>query len=153
MTENVSGTVNKAIDVLEIFLQKDGGLSLTELAEITGYNKATVYRLVSTLVKRRFLYQVHKNGKYSLGLKMIDCSLAIRRNLKFIDLSYLYLGKINASHNTAVNLTILDVDKSLMVEEIGISSKGIPATSLVTKRLPLHCTACGKILLAFMSEG
>jgi IclR family transcriptional regulator, KDG regulon repressor len=152
MIENISGTVNKAIDVLEIFLQKDGDLSLTELSEMTGFNKATVYRLVSTLVKRRFLYQVRKNGRYSLGLKMIDCSAAIRRNLKFIDLSYLYLGKINAAHNTAVNLTILDVDKSLMVEEVGISSQGIPASTMISKRLPLHCTACGKVLLAFMPE-
>jgi IclR family transcriptional regulator, KDG regulon repressor len=152
MTENISGTVNKAIDVLEIFLQKDGELGLKELSEITGFDKATVYRLVSTLVKRRFLYQVRKNGKYSLGLKMIDCSFAIRRNLKFIDLSYLYLGKVNAAHNTAVNLTILDADKSLMVEEVGISSKGIPDNTMISKRLPLYCTACGKILLAFMSE-
>jgi DNA-binding IclR family transcriptional regulator len=39
-----------------------------------------------------------------------------------------------------------------MVEEVGISSKGMTASSLISKRLPLHCTACGKILLAYMSE-
>jgi IclR family transcriptional regulator, KDG regulon repressor len=149
---NISGTVNKAIDVLEIFLQKDGELSLSEICKLTGYNKSTAYRLASTLVKRRFLNHVHKNGKYSLGLKMIDCGFAIRRNLKFIDLAYLYLGKLNASHDAAANLTILDEDKSLLIEEIGISSKGLPMISAAPKRLPLHASACGKILLAFMAE-
>lgn len=41
---------------------------------------------------------------------MIDRSFAIRRNLKFIDLAYLYLGKLNTAQNAAVNLTILDED-------------------------------------------
>src|ERR1039457_43690 len=150
--ENISGTVNKAIDVLEIFLQKEGEFRLTELASLTGMDKSTTYRLASTLVKRRFLRQAKKNGKYSLGLKMVDCSFAIRRNLKFIDLAYLYLGKLNASRNAAVNLTILDEDKSLVIEEIGISSAGLPMDTPVAKRLPLHATACGKVLLASMSE-
>jgi DNA-binding IclR family transcriptional regulator len=140
--ENVSGTVNKAIDILEIFLQKEGEFRLTELSKLTGLDKATTYRLASTLVKRRFLRQPKKNGKYSLGLKMIDCSFAIRRNLKFIDLAYLHLGKLNAAQNTAVNLTILDSDKSVLVEEIGISSKGMPMTAPTPKSLPLHATAC-----------
>ncbi len=39
-----------------------------------------------------------------------------------------------------------------MVEEIGISSKGLPISNPVPKRLPLHATACGKILLAFMPD-
>jgi DNA-binding IclR family transcriptional regulator len=150
--ENISRTVNKALDVLEIFLQKDGELRLSELSSLTGLNKATTYRLASTLVKRRFLHQIKKNGKYSLGLKMIDCSFAIRRNLKIIDLAYLYLGKLNTAQNTAVNLTILDEDKSLVIEEVGISSKGLPIISKETKRLPLHATACGKIFLASMKE-
>lgn len=150
--ENISGTVNKAIDVLEIFLQKDGEVRLSELAKLTGQDKATTYRLVSTLVKRRFLHQAKKNGKYSLGLKMIDCGFAIRRNLKFVDLAYLYLGKLNASQNVAANLTILEGDKSLMVEEIGISAKGLPMSSPIPKTLPLHATACGKVFLAYMSK-
>jgi IclR family KDG regulon transcriptional repressor len=150
--ENVSGTVNKAIDVLEIFLQKEGEFRLTEIAGITGMDRATTYRLASTLVKRKFLHQAKKNGKYSLGLKMIDCSFAIRRNLKFIDLAYLYLGKLNAEKNAAVNLTILDGDKSLVVEEIGISSRGLLMDAPIAKRLPLHATACGKVLLASMSK-
>ncbi len=149
--ENTSGTVNKAIDILEIFLQNEGELRLTDLAALTGMDRATTYRLASTLVKRRFLRQAKKNGKYSLGLKMIDCSFAIRRNLKFIDLAYLYLGKLNAVHNAAVNLTMLDEDKSLVIEEIGISSGGLPMNTLVPKRLPLHATACGKVLLASLS--
>lgn len=151
--ENISRTVNKALDILEVFLQQDGEIGLTDLSRLTGCDKSTVYRLASTLEKRKFLCQQRKNGKYCLGLKMIDCSFAIRRNLRFIDLAYFYLGKLNTAENAAVNLTILDTDKSLVVEEVGISSKGLPAGSgSLPKRLPLHATACGKVLLAFMPD-
>jgi IclR family KDG regulon transcriptional repressor len=149
--ENTSRTVGKAIDILEIFLQKDGELRLSEVADLAGLDRATAYRLASTLVKRHFLHQVKKNGRYSLGLKMIDCGFAIRRNLKIVDLAYLYLGKVNSAEKVAVNLTILEEDKSILVEEIGISSKGQPMRTSLPKKLPLHATACGKVFLASMS--
>ena len=149
--ENTSRTVDKAIDILEIFLQKDGDLRLAEVADLANLDRATAYRLTSTLVKRHFLHQVKKNGRYSLGLKMIDCSFAIRRNLKIVDLAYLYLGKVNSAEKVAVNLTVLEEDKSILVEEIGISSRGLPMRAPLPKRLPLHATACGKVLLASMS--
>jgi DNA-binding IclR family transcriptional regulator len=153
MADNNSSTVNKAIDIIEVFLQRDGEIALTDVARLTNCDISTVYRLVSTLKKRKFLYQAHRNGKYTLGLKMIDFSLAVRRNLRFIDLAYLYLGKINTAFSAAVNLAILDVDKSLMVEEAAISSKGASCSNLKPKRLSLYATACGKVLLAHMSEG
>jgi DNA-binding IclR family transcriptional regulator len=150
--ENISATVNKAIDTLEIFLQNDRELRLSEVARLTGMDRATTYRMVGTLVKRRFLRQEKKHGKYSLGLKMIDCSFAVRRNLKFIDLAYLHLSKLNSAERVAVNLTVLDGRQSVVVEEIGISAKGLPMPLPAPKILPLHATACGKIFLAFMSK-
>lgn len=149
--DNTSRTVNKAIDILEIFLQKDGGLSLTEIAKSTGLNTATVYRLISTLAQRGYLSQHHKKGTYSIGMKMLDFNYAIRRNLKFIDFAYLSLSKLSKEYNVSSFLSILDADMSLVVEEIGASGE-LRINSPVGKRLPLYCTACGKVLLAALSQ-
>jgi DNA-binding IclR family transcriptional regulator len=149
--ENTSRTVNKAIDILEIFLQKDGGMSLTEISKATGLNTATAYRLVSTFAKRGYLSQYQKKGAYSLGLKMLDFNYAIRRNLKFIDFAYLSLSKISKEYNVSTFLSVLDADMLLIVEEIGTSGE-LRINSPVGKRLPLYCTACGKVLLTALSE-
>jgi len=149
--ENTSRTVNKAIDILEIFLQKDGRLGLTEISKLTGINAATTYRLISTLAKRGYLSQHQKKGAYSLGLKMLDFNYAIRRELKFIDFAYLSLSRLVKEQNESVYLTVLDADESLVIEEIGIT-EDLRINSPVGKRLALHCTACGKILLASLSE-
>jgi IclR family KDG regulon transcriptional repressor len=149
--ENTSRTVNKAIDILEIFLQKDGEISLTEISKSSGLNTATAYRLVSTLAKKGYLTQYQKKGAYSLGLKMLDFNYAIRRNLKFIDFAYLSLSKVSKEHNVSTFLAVLDADMMLIVEEIGASGE-LRINSPIGKRLPLYCTACGKVLLAGLSE-
>jgi IclR family transcriptional regulator, KDG regulon repressor len=149
--ENVSETVNKALDILEIFLSRDGDLSLAELSEISGLNKTTTYRMVSTLLQRRYVHQRNKNGKYYLGLKSLDFAFAIRRNIRFIDPSYLYLSKLSKSKNISTYVSIMDDDSSLVVEEVAVVET-MRINSPVGTRMPLYATACGKILLSALSR-
>jgi len=149
--ENTSKTVMKALDILEIFLKNDSGLSLTEISKLTGLNTATTYRLLSTLLKRGYLSHHQNKGMYSLGLKMIDYNFAIRRSLKFIDFAYLSLSKLSKEQNESAYLAVMDGDESLVIEEVGIDEE-LRINSPVGKRLKLHCTACGKILMASLSK-
>ncbi len=149
--DNVSVTVNKAIDILDVFLQKDGGLSLTEIAEATGLNAATAFRLVSTLTRRGYIRQPEKKGVYLLGLRMLDFNYAVRRNLKFIDLAYLAMSRLSKEENQSVYMAALDGDQALIIEEVGVT-EDLRINSPVGKRLALHCTACGKVLLAALSD-
>ena len=148
--ENVSITVNKAIDILEVFLSKQGEVSLTEISAATGVNVATAHRLLSTLVRRGYLSQPEKNGRYTVGLKMLDFNYAIRRNMKFLDLAYVSLSKLTKEHNQSTFLATLDADTALIVEEVGVT-EDLRINSPVGKRFPLHSTACGKALLASLS--
>ncbi len=149
--DNTSVTVNKAIDILEVFLLKEGELNLTEISDASGLNAATAYRLVSTLVRRGYLAQSEKKGPYSLGLKMLDFNYAIRRNLKFLDLAYMSLSKLTKDCNQSTYLAALDADAALIIDEVGVT-EDLRINSPVGKRLPLHCTACGKVLLASLSS-
>jgi DNA-binding IclR family transcriptional regulator len=151
LKDNVSVTVNKAIDILEVFLRKEGQLSLTEISEATGLNVATTHRLISTLARRGYLSQQEKKGSYGLGLKMLDFNYAIRRNLKFIDFAYLSLSRLSREQNQSVFLAVLDADQALVIEEVGVN-EDLRINSPVGKRLSLHCTATGKVLLASLPE-
>ena len=148
--DNTSKTVVKALDITEVFLKNDGPLSLTEISRLTGLNAATTYRLVSTLSKRGYLSPHQSKGMYTLGLKMLDYNFAIRRNLKFIDFAYLSLSKLSKEQNESVYLAVKDGDESVVIEEVGIDEE-LRINSPVGKRLKLHCTAGGKILMASLS--
>lgn len=149
--DNLSKTVMKAIDILETFLSNDGTLNLTEISRATGLHTATAYRLVSTLVKRGYLSHNRKKGIYSLGLKILDYNLAIRKNLKFIDFAYLSLSKLCKAQGESVYLSVRDGDESVVIEEVGIDEE-LRMNSPVGKRLKLHCTAGGKILMASLTD-
>ena len=149
--ENLSKNVIKALDIMEIFLKNEGTLGLNEISQSADLNIATTHRLVSTLVKRGYLSRQNNKGMYSLGLKMMDYSYAVRRNLRYIDFAYLSLSKLCKEQNESVYLAIKDGDESLVVEEVGVT-EDLRINSPVGKRMKLHCTACGKILLASLSE-
>lgn len=149
--DNTSKTVMKALDILEVFLKSDGALSLTEIAKSTGLNTATTYRLVSTLLKRGYLSSHQSKGMYSPGLKMLDYNFAIRRNLNFIDFAYMSLSKLSKAQNESAYLAVKDGDESVVIEEVGID-EDLRINSPVGKRLKLHCTAGGKILMTSLSE-
>jgi IclR family KDG regulon transcriptional repressor len=149
--DNSSKTVIKAIDVLETFLKSDGALSLTEISRATGINAATTYRLVSTLLKRGYLSHHNNKGMYTLGLKLLDYNFATRKNLKFIDFAYMSLNRLCKKQNESAYLSLQDGDESVVVEEVGIDEE-LRINSPVGKRLKLHCTAGGKILMASLTD-
>ncbi len=149
--QNISGTVDKAMDILDVFLQADNGLALRDLAEATGYNRTTVYRLVLTMVKRGLICQEGNKGKYFLGPKAINFGYVVRINLKYLDTMYFHLSRLCREQNVAVNTTLLNDNKALVIDEIGVSND-FRITALVGKYLPLYATAGGKVILAYMSD-
>ena len=82
---------------------------------------------------------------------MLDYNYAIRRNLKFIDIAYLSLSRVSKEQNVPTFIAVMDADMLVVVEEIGTSGE-LRINSPVGKRLPLYGTACGKVLLAGLSE-
>lgn len=148
--EAFSKSVLRAVDIMELFVKESGGLNLTEISTMTGLNMATTFRLVSTLMHRGYLVKHPSRGTYSLGLRLLDFNFAVRKNLRFLDFAYLSLRKLCREQNQSVYMGLLDADMLLVIEEIGLQDD-LRINSPVGKRLPLHCTACGKALLANLS--
>ena len=44
--------VDRVVDILEVFLETEGGIGIAQLAKSAGQNASTAYRVASTLVKR-----------------------------------------------------------------------------------------------------
>jgi DNA-binding IclR family transcriptional regulator len=141
-------SLNKALDILEVLVDLGGSeIRLSELAHLSGLNKATVSRIVSALVKRGYMSQVERRGKYVLGEKFLSFSTLIRQKNQIRDIAMPHLVKLNQLIKESVALFSLDGEKAVFVEEVH---------SKYTLRLPpdagpmppLYCTAIGKILLA-----
>ena len=145
-------TLNRALDILEVFLEiEDDNIRLSELARLSGLNKATVNRIVSDLVARGYLNQPKPRGKYYLGTKFIRFNQLIMQKSKLEQVAPPYLTKLAESVKDCVFLSVLDGEHALVTAVI--DSQHVLRIALeVGVRIPLYCTGQGKAILAGMTE-
>lgn len=142
-------TIQKAFDVLEIFLDRDE-IRLADLASLTGMNVSTAHRVVMSLVKRGYLTQRQKRQKYSLGTKFLQFSHVLSRRMKIRAVAFPILDGLNKMLGESVNIAILDQNEAVYIEHIE-SNQNLRIFTQVGNRVPLHCTGVGKIFLAHMN--
>jgi IclR family transcriptional regulator, acetate operon repressor len=69
-----SGTVDKALRVLEVLHQARAPLALSALARALGIPKSTTHRLLASLLVARLVEQ-HDGGRYALGVGLVRLGL------------------------------------------------------------------------------
>jgi DNA-binding IclR family transcriptional regulator len=130
-------------------------LSLAEISELSGYQKTSVYRIVSTLAKRGYLKQHNKRGKYYLGEVYLEYSGILKGSVEFRDIIVPHLIKLSRLVKESVLMASWDGKNKVVTEifrEYSYSPgplKVIPEEGTST---PLYCTAWGKVILANMGE-
>lgn len=143
-------TVEKALKILEVFLEKGGEIGISELVNITGQNISTVHAILKDLSREGYIMQNHKRGKYSLGLKFISFSDTINRITTLKDLVYPFMKELNQQTNETINTLILNRNSTVSITGIN-SAQNLRVVLDEKIGVPLYCTGAGKIFLAGMT--
>lgn len=130
MAESVAGRV---FSVLDSFVSAPATLRLTEIARRTGLPVPTTLRMVRELVAWGGLEQA-ADGSYRLGTRIRALGAAAPCPHGLLDLSLPALRTLSSRTGGHA--------------DIAVPSDGAALCLLSGKRLPLHATAAGKILLA-----
>jgi DNA-binding IclR family transcriptional regulator len=143
--------LNKTFSVLEILLQQGSAMNMTEISERLEIYPSTIHRILDTLKYRGYVEQDPHTQKYQLGLKALELGMAKLHQMDLVREATPYLKELVNQCNETVHLGILEEEEVLYLlkEE---SSQTIRMYSWVGKRAPLHCTALGKVLLAYLPE-
>jgi DNA-binding IclR family transcriptional regulator len=147
-------SLNKVLDILEVFLDiGDSEIRLSELAQFSKLNKATVYHITSVLVARGYLSQVGRRGKYVLGPKFLNFSAIIKRKDRIKNVAMTHMIRLNQLVGEPVSLSTWDGDKAIFVDEVhskySFPLRVVPDPGAI---IPLYCTAVGKVFLAGKTE-
>jgi DNA-binding IclR family transcriptional regulator len=140
------GTVlGKAVTILHAFTVDDHVLSLAELVRRTGLHKATVHRLATDLVANRLLDRASSGYRLSGGLFELGMRASVERSL--LELAMPFLQDLYERTHETVHLGVREGKEVVYVAKIG-GHRQAPTPSRTGGRMPLHCTAIGKVLLA-----
>ena len=143
-------SVVRGLNILEIVAEHNE-ISLKEITALSGLNKATVHRLLSTLIVTGYIEQVvTKNGIYrptyklfSLGNKKID-------HVDSYKIAHKFISDLSNTIQSTVHLVVEDGMEVVYVDKIDPtnSHSGFILKSQVGKRAPMYCTAVGKAILS-----
>jgi DNA-binding IclR family transcriptional regulator len=142
-------SVDRALNLFEILMASEQPVGITDLSRETGLNKSTVYRLLNTLVQHRLIAQDPETQKYTGGLKILELSNLLLSRLHVRSMATPYLRQLVDSYPVVAHLGIINEGEIVYIDKVENPGM-ITIYSQVGRRAPLHCTAMGKAMLAFL---
>jgi IclR family transcriptional regulator, KDG regulon repressor len=143
--------VVRATDVLELFLEGDAALTARQISERLGLPRTTVHELTHTLVARGYLSTDGPGGGFRLGVRVLQLGSAYADGLDLADEGRRAAETVRARCDETVHVGVLDGADVVYVAKVD-SSQSVRMVSGVGRRLPAHCSAVGKMLLASLPD-
>jgi DNA-binding IclR family transcriptional regulator len=140
-------SVDRAVTVLEI-LARDGEAGVSDLATELGVHKSTAFRLVAALENRGLVRQNADRGKYRLGEGIRRLAASTTRR-ELVQLSRPVCERLAKEVGETVNITVLSGREALYLDQAAGPS-ALQLHNWVGRRMPVHATSNGKVLLAYL---
>ena len=122
---------------------------VSEIAQATGLHKATAHRIIMTLLNCGFLERTADGERVRLGLRLVELGLGALRDLDFRRAAFPYMQQLLERFDETCDLGIFDRGRVLYVEVVH-SEHSLTVAARIGRHLPVHCTASGRVLLAFL---
>ncbi|QCT20276.1 IclR family transcriptional regulator [Jejubacter calystegiae] len=136
--------VEKALALLDCFKPGEESLSLTELSQLSGYHKTTVYRLMNSLERMNYVIR-HENGIYTLGPRLLYLGKLYEQSFHLASIVQPELHALAAATHESASWYVIENNQRLCLFRAE-SSEGLRETRLPGTSLPLDNSAIGQVL-------
>ena len=144
-------SVERAVAALKVFGEDEPELGVTELARRLNLHKSTISRLMATLEAGGFVQQDPRTGRYRLGLQLATLAGRALNQYDLRDVARGALHSLARATGETCNLAVRDGDDAVNIDQ-ALSTNPVKHLGWIGRRLPLHCSAAGKPLLAFAAR-
>ncbi|WP_439214692.1 IclR family transcriptional regulator [Duffyella gerundensis] len=136
--------VEKALALLDCFKPNEESLTLTALAQLSGYHKTTVYRLMNSLERMNYVIR-RDNGVYTLGPRLLYLGKLYEQSFHLASIVQPALHALAAATGESATWYVIENKQRLCLFRAE-PSEGLRETRLPGTFLPLDNSAIGQVL-------
>ncbi|MFC5629137.1 IclR family transcriptional regulator C-terminal domain-containing protein [Aliibacillus thermotolerans] len=151
--ENVSASrdfiksLEKGLNVIQTFSEENPVLSVAEIAEMTGYSRPTVRRILLTLTALGFAKE--KNGRYMLTARVLSLGYSYLSSQNIWNVATSHMEDMVKQTKESASISVLDQDEIVYVARVP-TERIMSITLNIGSRLPAYATSMGKVLIAYL---
>ncbi len=144
-------SLQRGLGILEIVVKKETGITSAEVSREIGLHTSTTAHLLRTLTTLGYLEQDEATRRYRIGSKLFHLAGSAWTEAHLLSIARPFLVDMTHQTGEASHLAVLERGEVIVIDKIDGSSP-VGVTERVGYPRPAHCTAIGKILLAYLSE-
>ena len=150
--EGGAGAVPKALRVLEAVAGRKRPLSIAEIASALDLPQPTAHRIVGTLEKLGFVGREPGKRRVVEGARLVSLGLNVLQAAAGNGTRHAVLAALAKKTGESCNLGVMANGHVVYIDRVE-SQWPLGLRFETGSRVPLHCTAIGKLLLSRLSEG
>jgi DNA-binding IclR family transcriptional regulator len=143
-------SIDRAISVLELLGESRRGLTLAEVASRLDIPRSSAHTILLSLERRKWLQRNVRTRRYLFGPQVFCMARRALAGMSLREHAEPALKKLCQKTRLAVHMAILEDDQAVLVDQYAPAP--VKLHTWIGKRMELHCTALGKVLLAWMPE-
>ncbi|MEM6491940.1 MAG: IclR family transcriptional regulator [Pseudomonadota bacterium] len=153
MSENAGtgSAIQKAFRLLDAIVETNGPAALVDIAETAQLPKASAHRMLLQLEEVGAVVREPDGKRFFIGARMAQLALgALRASTKVAPIREVMKALMKQTGESC-NLGVLDADAIVYIERVE-SDFPLRMHFSAGSRVPPHCTAVGKLLIAHLPE-
>lgn len=139
----------RAFALLELIAAAARPPTLDELTRTSGLPKPSVYRILAQLVRARLADREPSEKRYVIGPRICALALAVHMHSPARGVRHAILARLVEEIGETCNLTMLEGGEVVYADRVETSAN-VRLHMKPGSRVPLHCTASGKLFLAHL---
>lgn len=140
-------SVERAVTILDV-LAVGGWRTGAEIARELHVHRSTALRLLATLERHALVERDPRSAKYRLGRRLPQLASVVTGESDLRSVARPVCERLAGALGETVTLDVLVGDEIVPIEQ-ATGSTSVVNVNWLGRRTPAHCTASGKVILAF----
>lgn len=142
---------NGSLEVLDVLARSPEPLSIAEIQQKTGLNRASLYRTGDVLMEEGWVLRTGSPRRYSISWKVIELGLTALKHNRVRDVLLYHAMELSEKIELSFHISFYESGYACYTDGIALV-RGRAVPTIRGDRVPATTTASGKVLLAFQDD-